>query len=163
MCALLFNWNNIFKAVRPCCYLFTEDASQQECPQILLYILGSIPLVLFDCAIRVLCVAYLISSKGHVKLEHDINDTVKVSSDIEVKVVDVISKRFYTIADPFNFGNSPNPDSQNNGLLKSLYVCLAREWSHFKLIKFIISATIFGVSNRLSWLVIWNPICFRII
>lgn len=59
------------------------------------------------------CCVYLISSKGHVKLEDDINDTVKVSSDIEVKVVDVISKRFYTIADPFNFGNSPNPDSHN--------------------------------------------------
>lgn len=56
---------------------------------------------------------YLISSKGHVKLEDNINGTVKVFSDIEVKVVDVISKRSYTIADLFNFGNSPNPDSQN--------------------------------------------------
>lgn len=76
-------------------------------------------------ALSAWCV-YLISSKGHVKLEDNINDTVKVSSDIEVKVVDVISKRYYTIiADPFDFGNSPNPDSQNKigalqGLLKTL-------------------------------------------
>lgn len=117
-------------------------------------------------ALSAACCVYLISSKGHVKLVDDINDNGE-GFQWHLKVADVISKRFYTIAGPFNFGNSPNPDSQNKigvGLLTTLYVCLAREWwSHYKLITFIISATTFCVSNRLSWLVIWNPIYFRII
>lgn len=58
------------------------------------------------------CCVCLISSKGHLKLEDDISDTVKGFSVTEIKVVDVVSKAlFYNIADPLHFGISIDSDS----------------------------------------------------
>lgn len=99
--------------------------------QILLCIMGSIPLV---CLIALsACCVYLISSKGHMELEDYINDTVKVSSVIEVKVADVISKDFLQLL-----------------LIHSIYELtpsLIFKWMLFK-----IRASIFLVYNRLTWL-----------